>query len=315
MNRRNWQALGALVGLLLVCLVLQHTGIDRVWYALLSASAYFPLILLFEFGFWFFGMLSQRALYGDERHLIPWPAVFRAGCVAYAIMGLMPMGRVVAESARAVLLSKHVGKTKAALVAVQVQMVALFVTGFVALLAALILISQLGFLLLTWAALINALAALALGMLALLAAKRFKIGHKLTALLPKVKIFGEQFDAYFINTRVLPKWPLIFEGLSRSLQVVQNGFLVLAVGGAFGIIPAFCSEAMHLIGATLGDLVPGQLGVTELVYGQAGLVLNLSPENALSIALLAHLAQLFWVVISLLIPIWFFKADDHAQKI
>jgi hypothetical protein len=71
---------------------------------------------------------------------------------------------------------------------------------------------------------------------------------------------------------------------------------------------------MHLIGATLGDLVPGQLGVTELVYGQAGHVLSLRPEDALSIALLAHLAQLFWVVVSLLLPVLFFKVDDHARK-
>lgn len=296
------QALGALTGLILVCLVLQHTGIDRVWHAVLSASVYFPLILLFELGTWFLGMLAQRSLYGNERHLIPWPVVLRAGCTAYAIMGLMPLGRVVAESARAVLFSKYVGKTKAALVAIQIQIVALLVTGSVALVAALVLIGNLGFLFLSWAALLNALAVLALALLALSAAKHFKMGRKLTILLPKVQVFGEQFDVYFINTKVLPKWPVIFEGCSRVSQIIQNGFLVLAVGGAFGIVPAFCSEAMHLIGATLGDLVPGQLGVTELVYSEAGTILSLKPEDALSIALLAHMAQLFWVVVALMVP-------------
>ncbi len=299
------QIFGALIGLLLVCLVLQHTGIDRVGQALWSASVYFPVILLFELGFWVFGALSQRALYGKQRNLIPWPAVLKAGCTAYAIMGLMPMGRVIAESARAVIFSKYVGKHQAALVAVQVQIVALLVTSFVGLLAAFVLMAKLGLLFFTWLALLNALAALALGTLALLAAKHFKIGRKLGLFLPKVQVFGERFDAYFINTRVLPLWPMIFEGLSRTSQVIQNGFLVLAVGGALGIVPAFCSEAMHLMGATLGDLIPGQLGVTELVYSEAGIVLSLQPEDALSIALLAHLAQLFWVIVALVLPIVF----------
>lgn len=271
MIRKYWQFFGALLGLILVCVVLKQTGFERVWAALLSASVYFPLILAGEFFFGFFAMLSQRALYGEDRHLIPWSEIFKAGCVAYAMMGILPMGRPVGESARAILLSKYVGKSKATAVAVQSQVVSLLITGFVSMLGA--------FALTNWATITNSALILGLALAGLFFGKRFKTRDCLKAK------------------------PLFFELLSRFSQVTQNAFLVLAVGGAFGIAPAFCSEALHLVGATLGDLVPGQLGVTELVYREAGAVLSLKPEDALSIALLAHMAQLFWVVVALMLQI------------
>ena len=139
MIRKYWQFVGAFLGLVLVCVVLKQTGLGRVWQALWSASIYFPLILVGEFFFGFFAMLSQRALYGEDRHLIPWSEIFKAGCIAYAMMGILPMGRAVGESARAVLLSKYVGKSKATAVAVQSQVVALIITGLVSVLGALVL--------------------------------------------------------------------------------------------------------------------------------------------------------------------------------
>jgi hypothetical protein len=269
--RKYWQFLGAIVGFILVCIVLNQTGVERVWAALLSASIYFPLILAGEFFFGFFGMLAQRSLYGDDRHLIPWSEFLKAGCVAYAMMGLLPMGRPVGEAARAVLLSKYVGRVKATAIGVQSQVVALLITGLVSVLGALALPN--------WATIANATLILALALGTLFFGKRFKARDCL-----KVE-------------------PLLLELLGRFSQVIQNGFLVLAVGGAFGIIPALCSESLHLVGATLGDLVPGQLGVTELVYREASATLNLEPEDALSIALLAHMAQLFWVVAALVVNV------------
>ncbi len=258
-----------------------------------------PIILACEFLFWVFGVLSQRSLYGEDGKKIPWRVVIRAGCSAYAFMGLLPMGRLVAESSRAVIFAPYVGRSRAASVAVQVQIVALFVTSAVGTLCALAFAWVLGAGIVTLLAFLNALLVLTVGVLALLAAKHFRLGKRLARFLPRIQVFGEQFDAYLLNCRILMPKALMYEGFCRTSQVVQNGFLVLAVGGSLGILPAFCSEGLHLIGATLGDFVPGQLGVTELVFKEASAALALNTEQALSIALLAHASQLFWILVAL----------------
>ena len=88
------------------------------------------------------------------------------------------------------------------------------------------------------------------------------------------------------------------------MQVLQSGVLVVAVGGMFGLLPALCSEALHLVGAAVGDLIPAQLGATEINYQLSAGALSLRPVDALSIALLAHLSQLVWVTIGLVISVF-----------
>jgi hypothetical protein len=83
------------------------------------------------------------------------------------------------------------------------------------------------------------------------------------------------------------------------LQVVQNGVLVVAVGGPISVLAALCSEGIHLVGASVGDLIPGQIGATEGSYTLFAKVLGMVPADAVTIAMVAHLAQLTWVVIGL----------------
>ena len=218
-------------------------------------------------------------------------------------MGLLPMGRVAGEAVRAVMLAPYVGKSLATVVAVQAQIVVLSITTLVTSLAAIVFVTKLGWQPMSWLGVLNAGLIAGVFVLAILAAKRFHIGRKLGFLLPRVKVFGEEFDAYFIGTHVLPTKAVLYEGLSRLSQLIQNGFLVLSVGGMWGISQAIASEGVHLVGATVGDLIPGQLGVHELVYSQAGTLLGIGAEQALSIALLAHISQMFGVALALVVPL------------
>ncbi len=301
--KRRGQVLAGLVGISLVAYMVGHIGLDQVLHALRGAAYYFPAILLCEFFFWFFGTLSQRALYGVDAKKIPWGTIWRSGFTAYAIMGLIPMGRIVAESARAVAFAPYVGKPKAAVVAVQVQILALCVTALVAGVSGLFIVTRAWGSPAAWLAIANAGGALVLAVLAAMATKHLRLGQKLGFLLPRIQLFGQEFDAHFAGSAVLPRAAFGYELLCRLSQIVQNGLLVMAVGGALGISNAFCSEGLHLIGATLGDLVPGQWGVTELVYGETGSILGLGDQGALGIALQAHLAQLFWVFVTLLMKV------------
>ncbi len=289
------------LGISLVAYMVNHIGLGAVLQALRGAAYYFPGILLCEFLFWFFGTLSQRALYGRDAKKIPWFQIWRSGFAAYAIMGLIPMGRIVAETARAVSFAPYVGKSKAVVVAVQVQILALCVTALVAGVSGLFIFNRAPASPAAWLAIANAGGAFVLAVLAVLASKYLKIGQKLGFLIPRIKLFGREFDAHFAGSTVFPRAALGYELLCRLSQIIQNGLLVMAVGGVLSVSNAFCSEGLHLIGATLGDLIPGQWGVTELVYGETGSILGLGDQGALGIALLAHMAQLFWVLVALLL--------------
>jgi hypothetical protein len=80
----------------------------------------------------------------------------------------------------------------------------------------------------------------------------------------------------------------------RGAQLVQYGIILTAIGGARTVSGAFTAHGIHLVGATLGDLMPNQLGVVDGVYRAFARVLGFAgaPERALSIAFIAHAVQL-----------------------
>src|SRR5690606_14569449 len=74
---------------------------------------------------------------------------------------------------------------------------------------------------------------------------------------------------------------------------MQYGVILLAVGGTLTIVSALVAQAIHLVGAGLGDMVPNQVGVTEFAYGAfAGdLDLEAVKAQAISIALVHRICQ------------------------
>ena len=82
--------------------------------------------------------------------------------------------------------------------------------------------------------------------------------------------------------------------LSRSAQVVQYGVILAAVGGILTVRNAFIAHGIHLVGATLGDMLPNQLGVVDGAYRAFAAEVGFAdaPARALSIAFVAHAAQL-----------------------
>jgi hypothetical protein len=80
----------------------------------------------------------------------------------------------------------------------------------------------------------------------------------------------------------------------RLIQTVQYGCALAAVGGAWGAVPSAVTHAIHLVAANVGDIVPGQVGVTESSYATFASYIGLgdAPERALSLPLLVRLCQI-----------------------
>ena len=81
---------------------------------------------------------------------------------------------------------------------------------------------------------------------------------------------------------------------ARTAQLVQYGVLLSAVGGTVSVRGAFIAHGIHLVGATIGDAVPNQLGVVDGTYRAFAAALGFAdaPARALSIAFVAHAVQM-----------------------
>ncbi|HUB07036.1 MAG TPA: hypothetical protein VMB50_08545, partial [Myxococcales bacterium] len=85
--------------------------------------------------------------------------------------------------------------------------------------------------------------------------------------------------------------------------------LVAAVGGALSPVAGLVAEGTHLVGAAVGDLIPAQLGTAEANFAVFAHALSIDAAGAVAIALLAHLAQLVWVMVGLAAILLFKPAE------
>ncbi len=276
---------GSFVGVGAVCALFVHAGVQSVFSILVKTAPFFPWILICEAGVLACSMRALRTLYGKDRNSIPTEEWFRVGLIGYSLNAVVPAGRAVAEATRAALLAPYTSKSRATFAAIHSQATALLANAMISLLATFSLYRVVGFSVPTLAIAGNFAVTAIGGVGILLASRKFsRRGEELLLKGDLVTAFGWEF-------------------LGRLTQVLQNGILVAAVGGSFGLLPAFCSEALHLVGATAGELIPAQLGATELSYQLSAKALGVHPVDALSIALLAHTAQLIWVGVGVLTPI------------
>jgi len=89
----------------------------------------------------------------------------------------------------------------------------------------------------------------------------------------------------------------------RIVQALQYGVVLYAVGGVATASTALMAQGIQLVGASVGDLVPGQMGATEGAFRAfaGALGLGAEPARALSIALVIRMAQLGLAVSCLLV--------------
>jgi uncharacterized membrane protein YbhN (UPF0104 family) len=295
--------IAALVGVSIIALSIRHAGTDAVQRALHRAALYAPIAALLEAGIVACDMIGLRRLYGADRKRIPRSSFVWAGLIGYPVQILVPMGRAVAEAARAAVFARHVGAAHAAVSAARLQAVLLLANGGICIPcagAALLLGSSK---VLPLAILGNGLVMLTLGAVMLYAGTRSRIGEWLARLTSRLEGFGASFDERLRGEPIFPKGALLATFSARVVQVIQCGVLVAAVGGHLGLLEAFSAEGVNLVGATIGDLVPAQLGATEATFTWTAGNLALDASDALSIALLVHLGQMFWAAVGLIAPL------------
>jgi hypothetical protein len=286
----------ACVGLAIVAYLVREAGPDRVAAVLWQAGSWLPLILALEAFQLSTDFFALRTILGDEWRRIPASIWVRSLAVAYAMMTLLPAGRAAGEVTRATLFSSYIGTPRAATTSTRLQAAYLAANGALSLAACVVVGTRFGWetplaLLLAGNVVFQAL--IAGGLLAIL--RDARIGRWLDRV--RRRIFPHTVESPAVDPAERKRLPWragLVCSLGRAAQVVQYGVVLHAVGGVITIRSAFIAHGIHLVGATLGDMLPNQLGVTDGAYrafaGELGFAAE--PARALSIAFVIRIAQL-----------------------
>jgi hypothetical protein len=300
----------ALIGVGLIAVVLLRSDPERVWAAMQRAAWPFLAVVALEGVSVACSAAGLGAMYRAAGARLAPAMVVRTALIGYAVAGLVPAGRAACEATRAALLAREAGQGRAAAAALRLQGVALLANATVSFASALGTLVLVGPTLLPLLIAGNGVLSLLLGGGALLLERRGRLGALVGRHLPRLQSFGRDLDAH-LGEAGFPSRSLAWELLSRAAQVTQNGILVVAVGGAMGLAPALAAEGIHLVGATVGDLIPQQLGATDVNFTLSASALGLAPGDAVAIALLAHLSQLIWVAVGALVPLFWPPPRAH----
>jgi hypothetical protein len=304
-----------LVGLGIVVHLIRAAGAARVGDVLLAAGAWLPVVVAFEVYQAGSDFVALRTIFGEDRRRVSARTWLRSSVVAYAFMILVPAGRAAGEVARAALLSRTLGAPRAATASTQLQAAYLGANGLLSLL-------ELGFvavffgpgstlaLLLAGNVVFQAIVSRAL--LAILWDAR--VGRGLDRL--RRRFVPGAIESPPLDPAVRRKLPwraFLVCSLSRTAQLFQYAVVLHAVGGAFSARGSIITHGIHLVGATLGDLVPNQLGVVDGMYrafaGEMGF--GNAPERALSIAFVVRAAQ-FIVAMTCVVIAVVTRSDEKA---
>lgn len=294
----------AIVGLGVVAYLVHEAGPARVANVLMQAWLWLPLIVALEATQAFGDFVGLRLILRERWEQVPARTWVRSGSVAYAMMVLLPAGRAAGEVTRATLLSTHIGTPRAATASTLLQAAYLSANGVLSLAACVVVAASFGgqsvlAVLLAGNVLVQGIICTGL----ILTLRNERLGEWLER--TRLRIFPHARPSPPIEPEARRTLPWASAGscfVSRSVQLVQYGVVLHAVGGVATVRNAFVAHGIHLVGATIGDFVPNQLGVIDGAYRAFAPDLGFAdaPARALSIAFVVRIGQLIFASICVL---------------
>ncbi len=300
----------AIAGLALIAWLVRSAGPRHVLDAIRETRSYWIAIVLLEAVYTAAETVGASIMLGPARRRVPMAMWVVSTARAYASQILLPAGRAVGEALRAATLSRAVGGGAAAVISVRVHARVLLGNAVMSLIAATVARGvSMG---LAWSLVANAVACATLStvLLALTSERAPAAARRAAQRWTRAAAFVEKCARKLgasAEPRAEARPPAalatgVARGLAASVailvgrvaQTVQYGIALYAVGGASSPVSALLAQGIHVIGATAGDFIPGQLGANEGSFRLFAATLGFrdDPARALALPLVVRLAQL-----------------------
>jgi hypothetical protein len=267
--------------------LLRELGTVRVTHALQQLGPWLFSLFVLEVGRVTWELVGTRAVLGPG---VSPSRLVRAQLLAQVFDVIMPAGRASAEAAKASVLATEVGAAHAAAAGTALQLASLVANALWALF---------GFV----ASVATPLPrALAISLLVYAGAMCLLVSFVvLCTLLPRVRALARRLP--FLHD-TLERFAVLIErepprllaavgahALARGCQALQIAALCAALGGHASLQSLVMGQAVYLVGAAAGDLVPAQLGATDAAFVYAAAAFALPPSAAMALALALHAVQ------------------------
>jgi uncharacterized membrane protein YbhN (UPF0104 family) len=300
-GKRERSTIVFVIGCAMIAYLVWRADPRQVWRALEQARPWLPALAALEAVMLALDTAAYAGLIAPHGRDISARGWQRSAAASYVCLVLLPAGRALGEAARAVQAAPYVGVQRAAAAGAELQASSLLADGAISGVAAGVIFATLGdaqHLALALAG--NCILVMCCGAALAIALRSSGVRVLLTRRLPSiVKFLPEPSPPASGSRRGAVLWSL----LGRSVQVVQYGVAVAAVGGVFSVESMFVAHGVHTIAATAGVAVPNQMGVADgayLVFAKA-LGFGNAPARALAVMLAVRVAQLILVLVCLVL--------------
>lgn len=285
------RGLAVLVSLSLFVAVVRYAGLGPMGQALWQVAGWLPLLMLLELTIIAFNALALRSLYRAAGADAPNRPFWRAVYLGNTFAVVLPAGRLMTETWKAVRLARYVTGPVSAAGAVGCQAAVLIGNAVIAALSLLGVALRCG---MTWPTL--AVALFSIGMIGMggsvFLLGRARLGRWLGTRMAMVQGHGSAFDEAFLKSSRALGPATFFESCARLCQLAQVALLLYAGGHAMGAIGTLATYGLLLVGSALGDMLPAQLGATDVMLTMAGRHVGLAAAQALAMTTCLHGAQI-----------------------
>lgn len=305
----------ATIGGLAFVLLLWHLGSNEVWIGLAALRAYAPLLCVLELGRLSCELLGTRALLRAADRRVPAPVFVRGQLLGQALDVVMPAGRAAAETAKATLFARYLGLPQAAAIATALQLAVLGANAAWALCGYLYspnfeLTPTLRIGLVFFTAVTSGVVLSVCVFAALPATRR---------LFARVRFVHASLERFADLLRTAPRAlasALLAQFVGRGIQAMQLTVLVYALGVQPSFAHTAVMEAVYMVGAACGELVPAQLGTTDAAFVLAAPALGLTQSAAFSVSLALHAIQVAVGAVSFFgaMLLWWLEARATQNK-
>lgn len=272
-----------------------------------------PVLLALELARTFAELLSTFVVLGEDRPLVTMRRLVLSQFVSSVLNTVMPAGRASGEGVKAALLAPSLGLGRALAVGAAGQAIALLANAAFAIAGALF-----GLSLANRPVVLTALAVYAFvttsGALFMVIAARTGSAGRWIVRWPRVQASLQHFDKIVRRGPAVLLAAVAAQALARVLQALQLALLLGLCGGLVTWASVAFAQALQLVGAAAGDLVPAQVGATDGAFVLAARGLGLSSSKALVVSLALHAVQLIGAALLAAAAFIMWWRDEHTLR-
>jgi hypothetical protein len=203
------------------------------------------------------------------------------------------------ETIKAAALARSVGGAHAAAIGATNQSLALLGGAIIGSLGVLAAYLTSGFSAVTGAVALYVLTAASGFAVVQIACRRRSIGGFFGRRFAGMRAASASFHEALGEIPVVPRAALAIIVVQRALQALLIGVTIHAASGAFGLRISFLTQGISLVGGSMGDLIPGQLGAVDGAFALAAPLLGIATAAGVAVAVLVRCVQLAWMTVGI----------------